>query len=130
MNSAVAAATSTDLPALERDAADLLVQKLNPNTLAIWSRPKPCAVCEARRSTICVSASSALAAVITVLALHRRLLPPNAQCANPDLALKLNLVPQAGLEAHQLQAAISSSFAFGGTNSTLLSARAWTGQQR
>lgn len=68
--------------------------------------------------------AGALEAVITVLALHRRQLPPNAHCESPDPALGLNLVPQAGADAPQLQAAISSSFAFGGTNSTLLFARA------
>jgi len=36
----------------------------------------------------------------------------------------LNLVLQPGTAAPNLQAAISSSFAFGGTNSTLLFARA------
>jgi len=58
-----------------------------------------------------------------VLAVHRRQLPPNANCANSDPAMGLNLVPQAGASAPQLQAAISSSFAFGGTNATLLFAR-------
>lgn len=68
--------------------------------------------------------AGALEAVITVLAVHRRQLPPNAHCDSPDAALGLNLVLQAGAEAPQLQAAISSSFAFGGTNSTLVFTRA------
>lgn len=68
--------------------------------------------------------AGALEAVITVLALHHRQLPPNAHCSSPDPALGLNLVPAGGAEAPQLQAAISSSFAFGGTNATLLFARA------
>lgn len=68
--------------------------------------------------------AGALEAVITVLAVHRRQLPPNAHCNSPDPALGLNLVPQAGATAPQLRAAISSSFAFGGTNATLLFARA------
>ena len=68
--------------------------------------------------------AGALEAVITVLAVHRRQLPLNAHCNSPDPALGLNLVPQAGAAAPQLRAAISSSFAFGGTNATLLFARA------
>lgn len=68
--------------------------------------------------------AGALEAVITVLALHHRQLPPNAHCDSPDPALGLNLVPAKGAEAPQLQAAISSSFAFGGTNATLLFTRA------
>ncbi len=68
-------------------------------------------------------AAGALEAVITVLALHRRQLPPNINCGAPDPAMGLNLVLQPGTAAPQLQAAISSSFAFGGTNSTLLFTR-------
>lgn len=67
--------------------------------------------------------AGALEAVVTVLALHQRQLPPNAHCDNPDTSLGLNLAPQIGTEAPGLQAAISSSFAFGGTNAALLFAR-------
>jgi 3-oxoacyl-[acyl-carrier-protein] synthase II len=67
-----------------------------------------------------LGAAGALEAVITILALHRRQLPPNAHCREPDPACKLNLVLGAAAEAPQLQAAISSSFAFGGTNAALL----------
>ncbi len=68
--------------------------------------------------------AGALEAVLTVLAVYSRQLPPNANCSNPDPAINLNLVPQAGASAPHLHAAISSSFAFGGTNATLLFARA------
>ena len=68
--------------------------------------------------------AGALEAVVTVLALHQRQLPPNAHCDSPDTTLGLNLAPQIGTEAPWLQAAISSSFAFGGTNAALLFARA------
>jgi len=70
-----------------------------------------------------LGAAGALEAVITVLALYRRRLPPNAHCDRPDTSLGLNLVPTCGAEAPQVQAAISSSFAFGGTNATLLFTR-------
>jgi 3-oxoacyl-[acyl-carrier-protein] synthase II len=67
-----------------------------------------------------LGAAGALEAAITVLALHRRQLPPNINCGAPDAAMGLNLVLQPATAAPHLQAAISSSFAFGGTNATLL----------
>ncbi|MDM0041988.1 beta-ketoacyl-[acyl-carrier-protein] synthase family protein [Variovorax sp. J22G21] len=67
-----------------------------------------------------LGAAGALEAVITVLALHHRQLPPNANCNVVDPACSMNLVLQTGTAAPQLQAAISNSFAFGGTNSVLL----------
>jgi len=67
-----------------------------------------------------LGAAGALEAVITVLALHQRQLPPNAHCANVDSALGLNLVREPGTSAHDLHAALTSSFAFGGTNAALL----------
>jgi 3-oxoacyl-[acyl-carrier-protein] synthase II len=71
-----------------------------------------------------LGAGGALEAVITVLALLRRELPPNAHCSTIDPACSLNLVAQAGASAPRLEAAISNSFAFGGTNSVLLFTRA------
>jgi 3-oxoacyl-[acyl-carrier-protein] synthase II len=70
-----------------------------------------------------LGAAGALEALITVLALHQRQLPPNANCTAPDPACKLNLVLENGVAAPQLEAAISSSFAFGGTNAVLLFTR-------
>ncbi len=67
--------------------------------------------------------AGALEAVITVMALHQRQLPPNAHCTQQDPACAVPLVPAGGLEVPALEAAISSSFAFGGTNSTLLFTR-------
>lgn len=67
--------------------------------------------------------AGALEAVITVLALHERRLPPNAHCTTPDPACAVPLVPDTGFEIGSLKAAISSSFAFGGTNSVLLFTR-------
>lgn len=67
-----------------------------------------------------LGAAGALEAVITILALQRRQLPPNAHCAAPDPAVPLNLVLGGAADAPALKAAVSSSFAFGGTNSTLL----------
>jgi 3-oxoacyl-[acyl-carrier-protein] synthase II len=67
-----------------------------------------------------LGAAGALEAVITILALQRRQLPPNAHCATPDPAVPLNLVLGGAADAPALNAAVSSSFAFGGTNSALL----------
>lgn len=67
-----------------------------------------------------LGAAGALESVVTVLALRHRQLPPNAHCINPDAALGLPLVTPASSSVPDLQAAISSSFAFGGTNSVLV----------
>lgn len=71
-----------------------------------------------------LGAAGALEALITVLALHRRQLPPNAFCRKVDPACRLNLVLEPDTAAPGLQAAMSNSFAFGGTNSVLLFRRA------
>lgn len=71
-----------------------------------------------------LGAAGALEAVITVLALQQRRLPPNAHCTSPDPAIGLNLVLGGAADAPALNAAVSSSFAFGGTNSALVFRRA------
>lgn len=70
-----------------------------------------------------LGAAGALEAVVTVLALSRREVPPNAHCETVDPACSLNLVRDGDSAAPGLDAAISSSFAFGGSNSVLLFAR-------
>lgn len=67
-----------------------------------------------------LGAAGAIEALITVLALHRRELPPNANCAEVDPDCRMNLVAPGDSAAPALEAAISNSFAFGGTNSVLL----------
>jgi 3-oxoacyl-[acyl-carrier-protein] synthase II len=71
-----------------------------------------------------LGAAGAIEAVITVLALHRRQLPPNAHCNAIDPACRMNLVLESNTAASGLDAAISNSFAFGGTNAVLLFRRA------
>jgi 3-oxoacyl-[acyl-carrier-protein] synthase II len=71
-----------------------------------------------------LGAAGALEALITVLALHQQQLPPNANCREIDADCRLNLVMQDDAAAPSLEAAISNSFAFGGTNSVLLFRRA------
>ena len=67
-----------------------------------------------------LGAAGALEAVITVMALKERRLPPNAHCQTAEPACGLNLVREPGEAAPQLNAAITSSFAFGGTNTALI----------
>lgn len=71
-----------------------------------------------------LGAAGALEAVITVLALHRQQLPPQVNCDTPDPACALRLVLPSAPAVQPLLAAISSSFAFGGTNAALLFTRA------
>jgi len=71
-----------------------------------------------------LGAAGALEAVITVLALQRGELPPNINGGEVDPACAMNLVLEPGTAARGLHAAISNSFAFGGTNSVLLFTRA------
>jgi len=67
-----------------------------------------------------LGAAGALEAAITVLALYHQQIPPNAHCAEIDPACPLNLVRESGESAPGLNAAISSSFAFGGSNAVLV----------
>jgi 3-oxoacyl-[acyl-carrier-protein] synthase II len=67
--------------------------------------------------------AGALEAAITVLALREQRLPPNAHCTTQDPACAVPLVPDGGAELVARRAVISSSFAFGGTNSVLLFTR-------
>lgn len=66
-----------------------------------------------------LGAAGALEAAITVLALTRETLPPNMHCSPRDPACRVSLVEEPHTEAPQLRAAISNSFAFGGTNAVL-----------
>jgi 3-oxoacyl-[acyl-carrier-protein] synthase II len=66
-----------------------------------------------------LGAAGALEAVYTILALGQRELPPSAHCADQDPACPIPLVREVGTRAPLLNAAISSSFAFGGTNAVL-----------
>ena len=67
-----------------------------------------------------LGAAGALEAAITILALERRAIPPNMHCPSQDPACRVTLVREPQTEAPQLGAAISNSFAFGGTNAVLV----------
>ncbi len=71
-----------------------------------------------------LGAAGALESLITVLALERGRLPPNAHCASVDPDCRLDLVLDNGTTASHLKHAITNSFAFGGTNCVLLFSRA------
>jgi len=71
-----------------------------------------------------LGAAGALEAVVTILALRRQQLPPSAHCETPDPQCGVHLVLQTEQAADGLDAAISSSFAFGGTNAVLVFKRA------
>ncbi|MFT3817447.1 MAG: beta-ketoacyl-[acyl-carrier-protein] synthase family protein [Rubrivivax sp.] len=71
-----------------------------------------------------LGAAGALEAAITLLALQQRELPPNLHGSAPEPLCPLNLVLPGQTAAPALQAAISSSFAFGGTNAVLAFGRA------
>lgn len=71
-----------------------------------------------------LGAAGALEAAITLLALQQRQLPPNLHVGAVDPACTLNLVLPQDSAAPTLQAAVSSSFAFGGSNAVLAFGRA------
>jgi len=71
-----------------------------------------------------LGAAGALEAAITVLALHRSQVPPTASCDHPDPQCGVRVVRGQGEDAPSLEAAISNSFAFGGTNVVLAFRRA------
>jgi len=67
-----------------------------------------------------VGASGALEVAITAMALQRGRIPPTATLTNPDPQCDLDCVPVHGREAPGLKTAVSNSFAFGGSNATLV----------
>jgi 3-oxoacyl-[acyl-carrier-protein] synthase II len=66
-----------------------------------------------------LGAAGALEFVIAVMSLTRRMVPPTMHLDTPDPACDLDYVPGHARDAH-LQAAMSNSFAFGGTNAVLI----------
>jgi len=62
--------------------------------------------------------AGAVEALVTVLALHHQLSPPTMNIFTPDPACDLDYVPNTAREM-KIEAALSNSFGFGGTNGTL-----------
>jgi 3-oxoacyl-[acyl-carrier-protein] synthase II len=69
-----------------------------------------------------LGAAGALEAVLTVMALHEQTIPPTVNLDNQDPDCDLDYVPNTAREV-ELNAAVSNSFGFGGTNGSLLFSR-------
>jgi 3-oxoacyl-[acyl-carrier-protein] synthase II len=65
-----------------------------------------------------LGAAGAIEAVVGVLVLSRNVIPPTANLMNPDPACDLDYVPRAAREV-RVDAVLSNSFGFGGTNAVL-----------
>lgn len=65
-----------------------------------------------------LGAAGALEAMIVVMALAEQVLPPTANCDQPDYDLGIDMVPE-GPRPATFSAALSNSFAFGGLNAVL-----------
>jgi 3-oxoacyl-[acyl-carrier-protein] synthase II len=65
-----------------------------------------------------IGAAGAAEAVFTILALHEQVVPPTINLENPDPACDLDYAPNVA-RAAALNAALSNSFGFGGTNASL-----------
>lgn len=66
-----------------------------------------------------LGAGGGLEAALTVLAVHHRRLPPSMHCTTQDPHCAVRLVDPAQTSAPALQAAMSNTFAFGGSNVVL-----------
>ena len=66
-----------------------------------------------------LGAAGGIESVFSVLALHRKVLPPTINYVNPDPDCDLDYVPNVPREA-EVEYALSNSFGFGGTNAALL----------
>jgi 3-oxoacyl-[acyl-carrier-protein] synthase II len=67
-----------------------------------------------------VGASGALEAAITAFSLQRGQVPPTANLTRPDPACDLDFVAGVSRSVPELDVAMSNSFAFGGSNATLV----------
>lgn len=70
-----------------------------------------------------IGAGGALELALSVLALQAGRIPPTAHLDNPDPGCDLDFVPKVARDAPTLQAVMSNSFAFGGTNVSLIARR-------
>ena len=67
-----------------------------------------------------IGAASALEAALTVRMLQTGRIAPTSHLTDPDLECDLDCVPLVGRESPDLEYALSNSFAFGGSNATLV----------
>jgi 3-oxoacyl-[acyl-carrier-protein] synthase II len=66
-----------------------------------------------------IGAAGAVEAIFTILALQEQVIPPTINLDNPDPACDLDYTPNVA-RAAKLDAALSNSFGFGGTNGTVV----------
>jgi 3-oxoacyl-[acyl-carrier-protein] synthase II len=66
-----------------------------------------------------LGAAGGIEGVFSVLAIHRKMLPPTINYVNPDPDCDLDYVPNVPRQA-EVEYALSNSFGFGGTNAALL----------
>lgn len=67
-----------------------------------------------------LGAASAIEAVFTVMAIHDNFMPPTINIFNQDSECDLDYIANVGRENKNLAVAMSNSFGFGGTNSTVI----------
>lgn len=70
-----------------------------------------------------IGAGGALEFALSVMALASGSIPPTANLDNPDPVCDLDFVPHVARHAVPLQAVMSNSFAFGGTNASLIACK-------
>ena len=69
-----------------------------------------------------LGAAGGVEAVFSILALNEGVLPPTINLENPSDGLDINLVPNEAQEK-KVDAVLSNSFGFGGTNASLVMKR-------
>jgi 3-oxoacyl-[acyl-carrier-protein] synthase II len=70
-----------------------------------------------------IGAAGALEFLISVLAIKNNSVPPTANLKNPDPECDLDYIPNAGRTGLKINAVMSNSFAFGGTNAVVIAKR-------
>ncbi|KAJ8659183.1 beta-ketoacyl-acyl-carrier-protein synthase II [Lichtheimia ornata] len=66
-----------------------------------------------------LGAAGSVEAIFAILALHNNVLPPTLNLHRTDEEFNLNYVPRVAQEHNNIRAALTNSFGFGGTNSSL-----------
>ncbi|KAG9257306.1 thiolase-like protein [Emericellopsis atlantica] len=69
-----------------------------------------------------LGAAGAIEAMFAILALHESVVPATANLEQPDVGVDFNFVPKAA-QYKKMDVAVSNSFGFGGTNSSLVFSR-------